>query len=133
MPDYFMYSKYLGIPYKNKGRNIKGLDCYGLLYLFYKVELDILIPSFDDKYNTSIDKPSIDKAIKSFSSDWIEVNKPRKHDGVVFTIGGYDTHIGIMIDQEHFMHILENTEVTIESINSLVWNRRNKTFRRLKT
>jgi len=42
------FSKYIGLPYKNKGRNFNGVDCYGIVYLIYKEEKNINLPDFSD-------------------------------------------------------------------------------------
>ena len=40
--------QFLGIPYRHGGRDRKGLDCLGLVHLFYQ-ELGIKIPDTDGR------------------------------------------------------------------------------------
>lgn len=40
------FSRYIGIPYKYKGRDFSGVDCYGLVYLIYKKEKNLNLPDF---------------------------------------------------------------------------------------
>ena len=43
MTDKEITEKYLGIPYRHRGRSLKGLDCWGLVVLVYKdFGIDIL-------------------------------------------------------------------------------------------
>lgn len=38
------FRKFIGIPYLHQGRDFKGIDCYGLIVLVYKENLDIELP-----------------------------------------------------------------------------------------
>ncbi len=50
--------------------------------------------------------------------------EPREHSLIVFKVMGKIQHIGYMISKDKFIHIMENTRVSIESIHSKVWNKR---------
>jgi cell wall-associated NlpC family hydrolase len=38
---------YIGIPFVDRGDNLNGADCYGIVRLIYKSELNITIPEFN--------------------------------------------------------------------------------------
>ena len=40
-----IFETYLGIPWKVAGRDRDGLDCWGLVYLFYKERFGIALPT----------------------------------------------------------------------------------------
>ena len=40
---------YVGLPYKELGREKPALDCWGLIYHVYREQLGIELPLFDDK------------------------------------------------------------------------------------
>ena len=54
------YDKYIGLPYQENGRTETGTDCWGLARLYYKNELDIELPSYDELYDGSLDASVID-------------------------------------------------------------------------
>ena len=57
------------------------------------------------------------------SGKWIEV--PRSKDTcVVFKIKGKICHIGWMVDNNHFIHILKGSNVAIEKLSNPNWNKR---------
>ena len=48
------FEKYINLPYKHKGRDFSGIDCWGLVYLVYKEEKNILIPNFTELQYTPV-------------------------------------------------------------------------------
>ena len=50
MSNTYIITKYLGIPYKNMGRDLEGLDCWGLVLALYKDILKIDLPDTIDNY-----------------------------------------------------------------------------------
>ena len=114
--------KYLNIPYLNRGRTREGLDCYGLAIMYYKEKINISLPDFF--YINSSNKDEIKLKLPTYAKNFIKHDSPKKDRLIVFSIYGLPVHIGIMINDFEFIHILKNTRVTIESINSIIW--RNK-------
>lgn len=119
--------KYIGIPFKNGGRSLKGIDCYGLIWLIYKNELGIELPDFMDLCYTQgwyKDSNIIEENIDS--KKWIRVYPPfRKFDGLLF----YDTsnsdiasHIGMVVDNKKFIHITHRTKSMISVLDNR-WNK----------
>jgi len=48
----------------------------------------------------------------------------KKDNVVLFRIAGYIRHIGYMIDDKHFIHVLKGRNVTIESVEDTIWKNR---------
>lgn len=63
-------------------------------------------------------------AEEAVSSKWQPTESPKEYDLVVFNIGGYPVHVGIMVDNKRFIHAHESCDVAIESVESIKWRSR---------
>jgi len=115
------YSKYIGLPYKNGGRDFNGVDCYGLLYLFFKTELNINLPDFLElNYEDSWYKNGENHILNNIGTKWIKVDKPYKaFDGLVFFLGTkrIANHIGLYIGRNRILHIYESITSRIDTLD----------------
>ena len=74
-----MYADLIGVPFLNKGRDVKkGLDCYGLVKEVYKRH-GINIPEYDDQYKNYTDMCQISEIIKGNTKGypWKEIKELR--------------------------------------------------------
>lgn len=117
-------NKYISIPYKEKGRDFDGVDCYGLNYLIYKNEIDLLIPSYADDYQSAEDGRELGLLINKEKVKWIKVDIPEIFDGVLIRMKGHPMHCGMYIGDGLFIHCLKGSGVTIEKIDSITWKNR---------
>jgi len=115
---------YIGLPYKAKGREVSGLDCYGLVYLFYRDKLGLKIPSYSEDYLHSEHWSSVAEAIIKNLPNWVKVDKPKYGDMLVFNILGLPVHTGIYLGPNDFLHSFMKTNSCIERLDSITWNRR---------
>lgn len=124
----------VGIPYKHGGRTVDGLDCLGLIYVFYR-ELGIVIPDHDGRgYSLNWYKEDPKRFYRGLQSVGREISptEVKPLDLVYFRIGGEVTHAGVVIDQHHFLHVLKGKPVHVSPLN-LAWRRRLAGVRRLRT
>ena len=115
---------YIGIPFQAKGRTPAGMDCWGLVRLFYKNEFGIQLPSYTDDYVSSTDRKTVSQAITENIGSWQKVEKPQFGDMLLFQVLGLPLHTGIYIGDNDFLHAFRNTHSCIERINSITWSRR---------
>jgi lipoprotein Spr len=117
------FSKYIGIKYKHKGRNIKGADCYGLITLIYNEMLDIELSDFIDvDYEQKWYKDKKDHIVNNISKVWESVTEPyQTYDGLLF----YNSpkkivanHIGMYIGNDKFIHLEENSTSMISRLDN---------------
>lgn len=124
--------KYLGIPYRHGGRDLNGLDCLGLIHLFYRY-CGITVPDGDGKaYDTQwvLDDP--ERYLRGLQQVGREVPlydlKPL--DLVYFRLLGYISHGGIMVDPYRFIHVMQHQRVHLTPLTA-PWRRRLAGARRL--
>ncbi|MFW6030734.1 MAG: C40 family peptidase, partial [Halanaerobiales bacterium] len=113
--------KLQGIPYLHNGRSYEGVDCIGLVYLFFK-ELGVDFPIddgryiADDWYKTEPDRYI--KGLKELGDEVGEYKNLRIFDLPYFSLyKNIVTHSGVMIDNNNFLHVLNNKRVTIASFD----------------
>lgn len=125
--------KYIGIPYKDRGRSFDAVDCYGLIYLIYRNEFGINVPSYSDEYTNEIDVTVWDTLTTNAAdiSKWdnVEGREPKAGDLVIFNIKGHPRHVGLMVSAVEFIHAYAGRNACIERIDSVTW--RHRIYRRL--
>jgi cell wall-associated NlpC family hydrolase len=114
------FSKYIGIPYKNLGRDKKGCDCFGLIRLVYKEELGIILPTFTELEYTKDWYKKENHILNNIPSNWVKVDYPYKlFDALIFYGVGNSpvaNHIGLYVGEEKFLHILEGQTSMISKL-----------------
>ena len=115
--------KYIGLKYKEKGRDFDGVDCWGLVRLFYKNEYQIDLPSFSSEY-TQDDTSRIQELIAQYKEGWEKVEQPEEGSIVLFRVLGLEAHVGIIVNNNQFLHVRENQDSVIEPLDGSVWKKR---------
>ena len=116
---------YVGIPYLNRGRDRDGCDCWGLVQLWHKEQLDVEVPDYLWAYTSAEDHGSVADAINEHKVQWLKVeDKPQYGDVLVFNILGQPIHVGIMLEGDDFLHAFQNTQSCLERLSSVSWSRR---------
>jgi len=116
--------KYLGIPYKHGGDSMDGLNCYGLIKLFYMQEFNVEL--FDYRYEENWDKKGFNYIQEKYRSQWQKVDKPTPYCGVGFRLPGHsiEHHLGIILpDLNSFLHSPLNQESRVESLANPTWGK----------
>lgn len=120
-----LIKKYSGIPYKHAGRDLNGLDCLGLVHFFYQ-DCGIKVPDGDGKEYSLLwyqkDPERYLRGILEIGTE-VSVEDLQPLDFVYFKLGKCVSHGGIMIDSEHFIHVLQKGVVHISQLDRS-WQRR---------
>jgi hypothetical protein len=117
------YDKYIGLPYKDNGRDIDGIDCWGLVRLYYKEELGIDLPSYTTEYYGRSD-PDISSLVNLYKDNWEKTTEYAPGDVIVFNMLGEPSHVGVYIDNNKFIHCRSGANSVVESLTSSKWTKR---------
>lgn len=119
-----MLSDFVGIPFLEQGRALKGADCWGLLCLVYRRELALELPSYSGAYVTTQDRATIAGLLAGGMGDWREVDADaaRPLDAVLMREGGQACHVGVMAPAGLVLH----TEPGRASIMVPLWKIRRR-------
>lgn len=120
------FSKYIGIPFKDKGRTHEGLDCWGLLCLIFKEQFNIEIPTFLDEYPTATNFVEVGKLIEDNINIWIKIEQDTRRvgDAVLLRLFGYPVHVGVLVDRQRMIHVFRGTDTCLQRIYGMIWKKR---------
>lgn len=128
--------KALGAPFKPKGRDYDGMDCWAPAMLAYRDVLGVDLPTFIDDYVDPGDSDASRRVIQDIilmqKRNWEKVSKPKAMDVVLFRFGDTQTHLGLMVDDKCFLHCERNIGTVIERLGCAKWKSRVEGVYRLK-
>jgi hypothetical protein len=114
---------YIDIPFKPKGRGLDGLDCWGLVRLIYKDQYNIVLPSFSEEYDWD-DNSRIQELVAQYKEGWEQLDIPQPGNIVLFRILGEETHVGVVLENQQFIHTRPGSNCVIDSLTSIKWKNR---------
>lgn len=97
-----LVDKYLGIPYKHQGRDLKGLDCWGLIILVFR---DLGIKVMDlEHYDENWALHGENYFIENYYKKWQKQSAPQFLDVLLFkNIEGVPFHTAIYLSHGKIM------------------------------
>lgn len=115
------FDRFVGIPYRDRGRDQDGCDCWGLVRLVYRDLLGIELPSYHDRYVTAADRAALASLIAGEMDDWrqIESGTENTFDCVLMREGKFPRHVGLVVAPGLVLHVeSENATSQIERYRS---------------
>jgi cell wall-associated NlpC family hydrolase len=97
------YSKYLAIPYKERGRDFKGVDCWGLVRLFLLNEFKIEIGNFNQYSVANLEE--VKQVAEIEKKNWITVQSPEVGDVAEIQMTKRGWHVGVIVHPGLILHI----------------------------
>lgn len=126
------YEKYLGIPYRHLGRDRSGIDCYGLLLLYFKEEFNIEL--LDWWYESDWSKKGANYFIERSSMMSQRTQTPSKHDVVLFYTdikNKVTNHAGIVVRSPNMVIQAMKHGVVLTDITKPIFRQRVEGFYRI--
>lgn len=123
-------AEYIGIPYRSRGANAdEGLDCWGLVCLYYRQQFQIGLPTYLDGPRAK------ESGVPAFvhqqlAVQWQATSEPALGDLLVLNVLGRPFHVGIWIGNQKMLHTLDGHASVIERIDSPKWASRIEGFYR---
>lgn len=120
------YVDLLGKEFEYDGRGPSKYDCWGLCIELYKRMGKVLPDAVSGRERDKINE-QVKEGIHKF--DFKQVNTPEAGCLVALMIRPpLVSHVGVMLDHYRFVHITEGTNVSVERIDSPLWNKRVRGF-----
>ena len=120
-------ARYIGIPWVDRGRDPRGVDCYGLVWLAYRDVFGIDLPRFDARYPSVKDRVAVSRLFfeETTGARWHRVllTDATVPDALHMMLAGAN-HVGIVVAPGRFLHVLPGRETCIERLVSPAWMHR---------
>ena len=120
--------EYVGIPFKPKGRDHDGADCWGLVWLIYREKFKLQLPSYYQDYEDT--KKASARAISSIieaakqTEEWKLTTTPTIGDVLSLRLSGFPWHVGVVVGDGCMLHTQEGTDSCIEHYLNPKWVKR---------
>jgi len=112
---------FIGIPYKHLGRDESGLDCWGLVLLFYKKIKNIELPDYTEYIRDWHDagENTLQEQLDTFAGLWDKVDSINKHDIVIFKDknSGIERHCAVYLGDDKILHCYHGMSVVIDRLS----------------
>lgn len=125
-------NNYSDVFFKERGRTREGVDCWGLVCLFYKDFFNIELEDHLDCYSSVTDRTIAVRAQREIETVWQNVKEPRKGDVILCRLAGRPMHVGLYIPIGNMLHIERGSYPVIEELGGIKWKNRILGFYRHK-
>lgn len=117
---------FVGIPFKDEGRDFKGCDCWGLCSLFYRYYLKKELPSYKIG---AFEYDHVNKLMLSEikTSKWQILDSPEPYSIALMRLGADSSvtvnHAGVVLEDGRLLQAYLGTGSIIVDPTSMLWKR----------
>ncbi len=126
MPVPIWAGRYIGLPFRDHGRDRSGLDCWGLVRLVLGEQFGIALPSLATEYEHTLALDDISGVIRRQIPMWQSVTEgtERCGDVVVLRLHGLPLHVGVVLGDGYMLHVEARIDSAIEKYDQTRWKDR---------
>jgi len=119
-------SQYIGVPFRDHGRDPSGWDCWGLVRWCLHKHFGVTVPSLHEKYDSVKDRKGIMGAVRSEKKRqiWRKVTVAAPGDVVLIRMRGVPLHVGICVGGTDMLHVMKSVGTVVEDFNNPILNTR---------
>jgi cell wall-associated NlpC family hydrolase len=122
------YFDLLGKKFEYGATGPDAYDCKGLMIELFK-RINVKFPAYDSSDEPTVQSERFAEGLAKYA---IPISVPETCCLVMFKIHPpFISHVGMMLNPTQFIHITQNSSVTVERIDSLQWQRKIAGFYRL--
>ncbi len=122
------------VPFMDKGRDWHCWDCWGMLCVFHREVMGVILPSYTESYqdagHSAESRQRLSNLFAANMGAWRRVERPEAGDGVLLLIGGRPIHVGLALGGGLMLHTERKINTVIERLASPMWARRIEGFYR---
>ena len=135
MPVPIWAAHYIGLPFMTRGRDHKGVDCWGLVRLVMAEQFGVALPSFTDEYDHTCNQVKISALVAREVPRWrsIPLGEEVLGDVAVLRVRGAPMHVGMVMGDGLMLHAEKGIDSTLERYTAARWSQRIAGFYRYKT
>ncbi len=114
---------YIGLPFKEHGRDRMGVDCWGLVRLVMAEQFSIVLPSYSTYYDSTTREDQLAPLIAEERRHWIPIEHGEEvfGDVVVLRMRGQPIHVGLVIEKGRMLHAEVGIGSVLDSYASARW------------
>ena len=110
--------KYVGLPFEK-------YNCWQLVCLVYKNELNIILDTYKNEYHDSCDRENIASIYtREMHQVYFKVDKPQSFDVAVCRVRGQPWHTGIVIEPNEMLHTQLHIDAVVQRYDQFTWKNR---------
>lgn len=115
IPDWV--APYIGIPFRDRGRERSGCDCWGLVRMVLAERAGVALPSYSDEYLSAQDRRHLEGVIVGQMGSWFAVDAPQPLDVILMRRLSVAAHIGVAVTPNHVLHVESGRTSAVERMS----------------